>query len=1373
MATTDIYELSKLNQDLEKKYFPIDEDILYMQIYGYLNEHLSVLMQDATIMAIEEGNEAIPINSKYEKNLLTYAVQYDINNLNAVPAHMDLMIGFIETDLEKQFENLKSNTFVVDRNCKLMIAGLEYHLDYDVIIQRQLLPSGEYGYTAKYDISNENSLSDVVNPFLAPPIIINQDRIKFIFIQCTIRQTHEEVLEKKIFSNNILENKTFDFEFDDQLADFSIESTEDGVKTLLTPIFEGMPIRNTDKKYCFYSYIDSNHIRIKFDRTSYEPKLNYDINIYLKTTTGEKGNFMYDKSKFYPVSLQSDTIDYDGLSMEMKFITDSIEGSDRKSIEEIKDILPKQILARETIINNKDIENFFNSLSSFNDKLYFYKRRDNQIERLYYAYMIIKDQNNNIIPSNTINLQIKERDFENNKDGRYSFSLRKKFKFVDQDDMCILDNEKTGDKHDDVSFETTRYIVPIDGTDQEFIIPKPDYYYSMCVYINGIYIYPSDYTIYNKSKIIIHKELYKNDNVDIEHIIELTNYDKDYILTNSLELNVDYDGEASFVIPEEDTSKYEIMLIKRNGTEILDSSMYLLSNGNKQLSLLYKDIKQGETINIEYFDILYGIYTEDIPVKSQDEHNMIVQYDNQKDFMIPISYPLNPSIKDYYIINFKIDIYYNTKLLDPKDYLLSNDHKKITLNFDTKKDDNIDIYFSIDTCDPYLYSETEIKTTKVDDDEDYNINIPISDSKYDIMVVKHNGIIIDTRLYKIVNNSNIIFTGFKLLRDDIIEFDYYRKKDNITHIYTENIGYTEVEPEDDNKTIFAIPIPSKNHYNELTNIKIDVSINNILLTAITDYTLSNDHRFIILKKVLQDNQKLNIGIKESYYDYKYYKNFYNVNIKAEQDQSIFNIEYPDDEFDLMIIKHNNDILYEDAYIFTDNNNKINIIGMAINKDDDINLSFYKKVDYDDSQELNMDTLEKENFLYAIPFTTVISMNPLTVSYYLINLDKLYHLKYPYINQNATIQFIATEVNLRRMDLEDPDYIFTVTLQQNISMDKGLVVKDKTTDKITQCNIKPFLTINNEDKTYYVQGVLTEADLDLYNYTFEFRLKTDGLIDENNRIRVDKLKIGGYQDPIESYAYLLQELNISMYVFAKFDVELGRDASDIIFGNKQNKGFTLCNKFDISEKVRLLYNFSNIIQSTVLVDNVESTGEYQFTIKHIPAIKFSYLQDITRYEYILEYLEYRKAFIDASLDVLENSFSVDLKFFNTYGKSRLFTIGRKQQETLDKPNLTLSFDLKLKAGADNFAVEYINSEIKSYVENINNNIYSIHMSNLCTDIKNKFDSDIEYIEFTGVNKYNSLYQYIEKQDIEEVQTVPEFLNINLINNETPDINISLV
>lgn len=858
LTSPDIYQISYTVNQIQRKFFPtVSEDTLSMSIFGANNDIFSNQIQNAIINASEWGNEAFPIRAKFDKSILTYAVQYDIQDINAIPASMDVMICFVEKEL---VANMNKGVFVLDKDCPIAIGGYEFHLDYDMIITKSDLDNGESVYAARYAIDRINAISTIENPYLQPPVFFTLYNDKFVCMTCTLRQVQKEIMYKKIITSNIFENKTLDFEFTNQLASFELLVKEGTNETWLTPIFEGMPI-NGNTKYCFYNYIDSNTIRIKFDRDSYEPRVNCDVEIHTQLTLGSGGNFMYNKD--VTQTLVSKTYGYANLSMLIKVGDEgSVYGIDRKSTKELKQIIPKQILSRGNITNNKDLENFFNKLNF--SKLYFYKRRDNQQERLYYAYMIVKDASNNIIPTNTINLSINESEFCGHTDGRYLIPSGTMFKL--------------GDKYSTV--------------------------------------------------------------------------------------------------------------------------------------------------------------------------------------------------------------------------------------FTPKDDDGYDLTAS----------------------------------------------------------------------------------------------------------------------------------------AILD-------------------------------------------------------------------------------------------------------------------------LEKKEFLYSTPITMVMNKSPLSVSYYMPNVNSTTPFKFLFINQNSELQFISTSMSCRKIYLEDPNrYTLSMNIVQNINIDKELVTVDKF-ENITSSLVKPVLVIETSKNKYYKFGNIVEYHKDTFSYKVDFTLDTDNIINKDNKIKVTDLYLAGSSIP--TYAYLDEQVKMTVFLYLKTDLNLGRSDADLIVPNME--GYSLTNKYECQSKVNMFYNYTNVIKSVVNVSKNEF-GQNQYNIKSVPVVRYSYINNIKRYEKFMEFIQYRKAYIDMALKVLEDSFTIDMKFFNTYGPSKMFKIGH-DGTPLDKVNINVTFKIKLQVGAAKDTTSLISAEIKNYIENINTDLIdNIHMTNLSTDLTNKFKDYVKYVEFIGINNYNALYQNIDKIDLENIEDVPEFLNINLSNNINPDINI---
>lgn len=422
--TSDVYGINLYINEIKKRFTPeVTEDTLQLGIFGYLGQVFSDTVQNTVVMASEFSNESIPTKAKFEKNIIAHALGLGITDINAIPATFDVLLTFVEDDISNWWTKGKNNgeetawEFTFDKETPIYIGDFEFHTDYDILIKKiKLVNSGQknkFSYTAKYLIDVDNPVSDVTNPYLTSPVRMNVNGTNVIFTKCTLRQVEKQTIHKKVLSDNSIASKTVTFEYEGQLAAFTIDVTEGSTTTHLIPVYEGLNIESRKYPYFYYSYLDSNTIRIKFDRSSYAPRINSDVQINLQTTQGESGNFTYDPTTYPGFAAESEKYGYSNIACEVRPITgESANGTDKKSIEDLKKLIPKEALSRGSITNLSDLENFFNMLNTDNSILYFYKKRDNALERLYHSFIIMKDSYNVIIPTNTIDIVVEKGEID-------------------------------------------------------------------------------------------------------------------------------------------------------------------------------------------------------------------------------------------------------------------------------------------------------------------------------------------------------------------------------------------------------------------------------------------------------------------------------------------------------------------------------------------------------------------------------------------------------------------------------------------------------------------------------------------------------------------------------------------------------------------------------------------------------------------------------------------------------------------------------------------------------------------------------------------------------------------------------------------------
>ena len=425
ILSSDIYEIADFYNQIRQENIPdVDDTASMVGIFGYMTEMFTQTMQNTLITVSETTNETIPTRAKFSKNVIAHALNLGITDINAKPAVMTMMIYLPLNYLEQNFIELDTVSgrakFILSSKAPIFVDNFEYHLDYDVIITRIRNAQDEYVYTAMYDlfesgttkVKQRNSLSDITNPYITTLVQSRVDSTDYVAFSARLHQVSYINIRKSILTPNVIENKTVTFDFDDQLAAFDVDVIENGVTTHLTPIYDGLlDYTIEDGSWCYYSYVGSNTIRIIFSKDSYVPGLNATVSINIWLSNGASGNFTY--NQIFRTALQCEEYNnYNGMYALIYPLLQGLSsgGKDKKSISDLKKIIPREASSRGAIINTTDLQNFFNSINDYECKLFFKKKRDNPFERLYYAYMLMR-KDGNVYPTNTISLRIKQDDF--------------------------------------------------------------------------------------------------------------------------------------------------------------------------------------------------------------------------------------------------------------------------------------------------------------------------------------------------------------------------------------------------------------------------------------------------------------------------------------------------------------------------------------------------------------------------------------------------------------------------------------------------------------------------------------------------------------------------------------------------------------------------------------------------------------------------------------------------------------------------------------------------------------------------------------------------------------------------------------------------
>ena len=298
---------------------------------------------------------------------------------------------------------------------------------------------------------------------------------------------------------------------------------------------------------------------------------------------------------------------------------------------------------------------------------------------------------------------------------------------------------------------------------------------------------------------------------------------------------------------------------------------------------------------------------------------------------------------------------------------------------------------------------------------------------------------------------------------------------------------------------------------------------------------------------------------------------------------------------------------------------------------------------------------------------------------------------------------------------------------------------------------------------------------------------------------------------------------------------------------------------IDENGKIIYKYNEVVASTpsgekyvdkyipIYLTSENGTPIYDYSIKRVPMLRYGFLDDEESIQDFIYDLEERRKYIEECLYVLEDTFDIDFKFFNTYGPSKMFyydipsaknysvkvavqklkvfsntanendesaVLGElkygdkidiidtkgiwgcinysykvddnivttkgwvkladtsKITNYIDNVALTMKFALEAQSSADKYIGEDIISDVKEYVEDINN-INELHIPNIITLITNNYREQLVYFEFLDVNNYSSACQHLYLDQKVGSDICPEFLNIDTKIDGSNNPNMSII
>lgn len=383
---------------------------LNVGLLGMVTECESNNLEDSLNTTTTYIKESFPNTAMMPKTIYDLAALFKMNNLFAIPATMELILLVSENDIKK---NMVASgdlyKFYIDSDLTIDVEGIQYMLDYDVIVQAKPYKK-DFVYTSLYDFNYRNSLNTNTQTPYIKNIRYRGEEGNFLGLFVKVHQVNKTEYTEPLISNNVINYPKFQIEYEDMLGNFEVYYKEVGTNEYiqLEKQLKNSPPMETP--FCFYTIMDENKIEISFSNKDryFKPKFGSDIRIEIFTTLGEEGNFELYKGNNVTVIPQSDKYTYNNnLIMYAIPQTESIGGRDDLTFDELQSLVCEKYATINTITTESDLYvNFANSKYKTGLDIIFRKKRDDAFLRLFSAFTLYKDTYGEVFHANTLDLAL-------------------------------------------------------------------------------------------------------------------------------------------------------------------------------------------------------------------------------------------------------------------------------------------------------------------------------------------------------------------------------------------------------------------------------------------------------------------------------------------------------------------------------------------------------------------------------------------------------------------------------------------------------------------------------------------------------------------------------------------------------------------------------------------------------------------------------------------------------------------------------------------------------------------------------------------------------------------------------------------------------
>lgn len=415
---TSNFKIKEYIQDvLLPKYFPgIPVGKLNLGLSGMVGELIGQGVEDAFTTASLMMNEAFITKATLPRSIYANGAKFGLGGTFAIPSRCKFALQLSLDDVIR-YSQLVPNTniyrYCLDKDTRIYLSDNNgYRLDYDIYIDHQVV-NGDRIFTVYYYSTDENSISKVTNRYLNYRIT----SINWLVIFVTMQQFSRKYSEFSITTNSVTTPTPLNITWSDQIAGFDLFYVSPSgkrtqmIKKVTDTIAEFIP-------FAWYRFKSDNLLELSFSSnpTYFSPEFNSTIESVIYTCNGASANFTdYNNKTGIPVSKTADTYEYNASTkMVALCYGSSVGGQDRGGYEQLREDIITAYQTANAITTENDLQRWLKK-NVIGNSIYaseFTKKRDDPSGRLYAQFVALKNSNDELFPTNTLNIQVTSDEFD-------------------------------------------------------------------------------------------------------------------------------------------------------------------------------------------------------------------------------------------------------------------------------------------------------------------------------------------------------------------------------------------------------------------------------------------------------------------------------------------------------------------------------------------------------------------------------------------------------------------------------------------------------------------------------------------------------------------------------------------------------------------------------------------------------------------------------------------------------------------------------------------------------------------------------------------------------------------------------------------------